>query len=261
MSIRLAECVGFCFGVRRSLALAMQAAEDGPVYSDGPLIHNPQEVRRLEEDFAVVPLKDWKVAPSRPLLIRSHGIAPERLKEAKRRGFTIIDATCPYVKEAQLKAQALAESGYRVVIVGDKDHPEVEGLIGWAGGNAYVAADPQAAAGLVNTADISRIGVIAQTTQTEENFNATLAVLTEAAEEIKVEQTICLSTARHQLSALALARQVDVMVVVGGKNSSNSKKLAQICTGYCRVYHVETADELHIDIVRGAVAIGITAGA
>jgi 4-hydroxy-3-methylbut-2-enyl diphosphate reductase len=261
MSIRLAECVGFCFGVRRSLALAMEAASTGPVYSDGPLIHNPQEVRRLEEDFAVIALKEWDAVPDRPLLIRSHGVAPERFKEAERRGFSIIDATCPYVKEAQLKAAKLAKAGYRVAIVGDKAHPEVEGLIGWAGGNAYVIADAKSAAALAKTADLSKIGVIAQTTQTAENFHATLAVLTEAAQDIRVEQTICQATIEHQQAALALAQQVDTVVVVGGKNSSNSKKLAQICTGHCRVYHIETADELHIDIVRGAANIGVTAGA
>jgi 4-hydroxy-3-methylbut-2-enyl diphosphate reductase len=181
MSIRLAQCVGFCFGVRRSLALAIEAAAKGPVYSDGPLIHNPQEIRRLEEDFAITALTAWDIEPDRPLLIRSHGIAPGRLEEAKRRGFTVIDATCPYVKEAQLKAAALVKDGYRVVIVGDKDHPEVEGLIGWAGGDAYVTSDPQAAAQLAATTDLSKIGVIAQTTQTAENFRATLAVLREAA--------------------------------------------------------------------------------
>ena len=261
MRIRLAECVGFCFGVRRSIALAIKAAKIGPIYTDGPLIHNPQEVRRLEEDFAIVALNEWNAEPDRPLLIRSHGIAPERYKEATRRGFTVIDATCPYVRKAQLKAQALAKAGYLVVIVGDKTHPEVEGLIGWAGNRAYAVADPKAAALLAKTTDLSKIGVIAQTTQTAKNFSATLAVLTEAAQEIRVEQTICLTTTEHQQAALVLARQVDAMVVVGGKNSSNSKKLAQICVEHCRVFHIETAEELHIDIVRGAAAIGVTAGA
>ena len=260
MSVKLAKCVGFCFGVKRSLALAIKAAKNGPVYSDGPLIHNPQEVRRLEKNYAIIALNEWDAKPDRPLLIRSHGIAPQRYRQARQRGFTLIDATCPYVKEAQQKAQALAKDGYQVVIIGDQDHPEVEGLIGWTGKSAYVAADPVSAAELVKTADLSKIGVIAQTTQTIENFNSTLAVLAKAAKELKVEQTICSATTEHQLAALALAQEVDVMIVVGGKNSSNSKKLAQICTGHCRVYHIETAHELHIDIMRGA-AYGITAGA
>ncbi len=268
MEIFVAKHSGFCFGVRRSLSMAEKAAKSGQVYTDGPLIHNPQEINRLAQQLAIIPLDDFsKHSPTKhganaKIIIRSHGVAPQREQLAKASGFEVLDATCPFVKKSQLLAQELAADGYTVVIVGDPGHPEVEGLIGWAGSKALVAANPQSVAELAINHDLSKIGIIAQTTQLAANFELTVAALKQYALQIKVANTICNATSEHQEEALALAKQVDMMLVIGGKNSSNTKKLAQICkTVLAKVYHIETAADLHCNIVWGVAKIGITAGA
>ncbi len=268
MEIFVAKHSGFCFGVRRSLSLAEKAAQCGQVYTDGPLIHNPQEIARLAEQLAIIPLDDFtkqhplKQGNTAKIIIRSHGVAPQREQLAKACGFAVLDATCPFVKKSQLLAQELSADGYTVVIVGDPGHPEVEGLIGWAGSKALVAANPQSVADLAANHDLSKIGIIAQTTQLAANFELTVAALKAYAVQVKVANTICNATSEHQEEALALAKQVDMMLVIGGKNSSNTKKLAQICkTVLDKVYHIETAADLHYNIVWGVAKIGITAGA
>lgn len=196
-------------------------------------------------------------------MVCSHGMAPQPLAELKAKGFSIIDATCPFVKKAQTIAASLGQEGYQVVILGDRNHPEVKGILGWAGNDALVVENADEAQKLPS---FPKIGFLAQTTQTKNNFFQVEEVLKSKTDELKSVNTICEATKRHQDSALELSKKVDLMLVIGGKNSSNTKKLAQICSsGGVPTYHLETADDLIKEIFKGVekgkIKIGITAGA
>lgn len=262
VEIITAKYAGFCFGVKRALQLAQEAAmskKDGaPIYSLGPLIHNPQVVDDLEKKGVSV-VNDLLDINTGTLIIRSHGVSPEVFEDAEKKRLSIIDATCPFVKKAQQFAQQLLEEGYQVVVVGDKQHPEVIGIIGWANNEAIVVEKPEEAW------EISAerpIGLIAQTTQPKENLDKVEEILKGRGIEVKVYNTICLATGERQESARELANNVDVMIIVGGKNSANTQKLARLCkaTGTA-TYHIETAEELEGEWFENAEKIGITAGA
>ncbi|MGQ9511908.1 bifunctional 4-hydroxy-3-methylbut-2-enyl diphosphate reductase/30S ribosomal protein S1 [Thermodesulfitimonas sp.] len=268
MEVKRAAAAGFCFGVKRAIELALQARAEnaGRIFTLGPLIHNPQVVRLLAEKGIEV-VQDLAAAAAGTLVIRSHGVDPEVLAAAQELGLKVVDATCPFVKRAQELARNLTEQGYTVVVVGDREHPEVRGIVGWAGGRAQVVEGPEEA---VRLPFFPRVGVIAQTTQPLDNFEAVVAVLrrrlVEEAEErpseLRVFSTICHATAERQQAARELAAQVDVMVVVGGYDSANTRKLAAICReSGTPTYHIETADQLKSEWFAGARVAGLTAGA
>lgn len=260
MQVKLASKAGFCFGVRRAIDLALKTAreEPGPIYSLGPLIHNPQVVGFLAEQGIKV-IKEIRAVPSGTLIIRSHGVDPTVLAEAQNSGFKVVDATCPFVKRAQQLAHDLTNRGYQVVVVGDKEHPEVQGIVGWTGGQAIVVENPEEAAQLPA---LPRVGVVAQTTQPQDNFEAVVRVLEHKMGEVTVSNTICNAVAERQKAALELAREVQLMVVVGGADSANTRKLTNLCrqTG-TPTYQIETADQLDPDWFRGVRVSGLTAGA
>jgi len=186
-------------------------------------------------------------------------MAPQPLADLIAKGFSIIDATCPFVKKAQTIAASLYKDGYQVIILGDRNHPEVKGILGWTGNDALVVENVDEAK---NLPLFPKIGFLAQTTQTKSNFTQVEEVLKSKTSDLKCVNTICEATKRHQESALELAKKVDLMLVIGGKNSSNTKKLAQICSsGGVPTYHLETADDLIKDIFKGVEKVGITAGA
>jgi len=193
------------------------------------------------------------------LVIRSHGVGPDLLETAREKGLEIVDATCPNVRRAQDLARELSRENIQVVVVGDKEHPEVQGIIGWTCGKAMVAENPEEAAELTAAGPI---GVVAQTTQPQENFDAVVDILRKTGAEVRVCNTICNATAERQKAALDLARQVDVMVVVGGKNSANTRKLASLChASGTRTYHIEEAGQMDPAWFRGVKVAGLTAGA
>jgi 4-hydroxy-3-methylbut-2-enyl diphosphate reductase len=193
------------------------------------------------------------------LVIRSHGVGPALLETAREKGLDIVDATCPYVRRAQDLARQLAGENIQVVVVGDKAHPEVQGIIGWTSGKAMVVENPEEAAELTVAGPI---GVVAQTTQPQENFDKVVDILRKTGAEVRVCNTICNATAERQKAALDLARQVDVMVVVGGKNSANTRKLASLChASGTRTYHIEEAGQLDPAWFQGVKVAGLTAGA
>jgi 4-hydroxy-3-methylbut-2-enyl diphosphate reductase len=258
VKIILAEKAGFCFGVKRAIKLALKTASKKRVYTLGPLIHNPQEVKRLKSR-GIKPISALKKLEGDVLLIRSHGIDPKKILEAKRKGLKIIDATCPYVKKAQRLAKSLKEEGYRVVIIGEARHPEVLGIKAATGGRALILEDSRQAGRIPAS---KKIGVVAQTTQSQENFKEVVAGLLEKCEELKVYNTICDSTLARQEVAQKLAAQVDLMVVVGGYNSANTRRLAEI--GRKRgveTHHLEEARELDPRWLKDKRRIGVTAGA
>ncbi len=260
MEVLVACKAGFCFGVNRAIetALATVRNRDGPIYTLGPLIHNPQVVAYLEE-MGIKEIGDIEDIHEGTLVIRSHGVDPALLDIAANKGLNIVDATCPYVRRAQVLARDLTEEGYQVVVVGDNNHPEVQGIVGWTGGKALVVECPEE----VSRLEIKgAVGVVAQTTQPLKNFEAVVMAMRGVFLEIKVCNTICKATAERQLAAQKLARQVDVMVVVGGANSANTRKLAGICRAMgTPSYHVETAKELDAVWFRGLKVAGLTAGA
>lgn len=259
MRIEIARHAGVCYGVERALKLAMEAADRGTtVHTLGPLIHNPQAVAELKEQGVEVAacLDD---ADDGILVIRSHGVDPAIIAAARERGLDVVDATCPFVSAAHTCAHDLAEQGYSVIIVGEEDHPEVEGIMAHAGGTALIVED---VADLPARLPSRRIGIVVQTTQSLARLTEIVDALLPRVAELKVCNTICSATAKRQLSAEELARTVDVMVVVGGHNSGNTTRLAEICTAVNpRTYHVETASEVDPSWFQDADSVGITAGA
>lgn len=262
MNILTAKRAGFCFGVKRAVDIAFDVAREnkGGVYTLGPIIHNPQVIEKLEQ-FGVKPVKDIQALKRKKdvnvVIIRTHGIPENDLKRLSKAGYTIIDTTCPFVKNAQHYAKLLKEEGYKVVILGDRDHPEVKGLMSYAGRGVVVVKD----AGEYSPSG-GRVGIVVQTTQQVENLKRVLSVAVEHAKELKVYNTICNSTALRLKETEEMARKVDVMVIAGGNNSANTTQLANLCRSLnVHTYHIETKDELKRAWFEGARAVGLTAGA
>jgi 4-hydroxy-3-methylbut-2-enyl diphosphate reductase len=258
MKINIAKKAGFCFGVKRAIDITFNLAKDDNkgLYTYGPLIHNPQVVEELNRK-GVKTVDDLTSPDIRTIIIRTHGVSPEVYAETKKMGYNVIDATCPFVKKAQNFAQILNDEGYQVLIIGDKEHPEVQGLIGFAGGKAVVAGDADQLPALKN-----KVGIIVQTTQPFDTFKKIVLQVISAAREVKIYNTICDFTAQRVKETRELARQVELMVIVGGKNSSNTNQLVKLSKDVCaKVYHVETAEEIRDEWFQGVESVGITGGA
>ncbi|MGO0122434.1 bifunctional 4-hydroxy-3-methylbut-2-enyl diphosphate reductase/30S ribosomal protein S1 [Desulfothermobacter acidiphilus] len=260
MEIKRAKHAGFCFGVRRALEITLKAREEreGPIYTLGPLIHNPQVVERLSAQGIKVAERLEEV-PGGTLIIRSHGVDPAIVQEAQTRGLEVIDATCPFVRRAQELAGELSRQGYQVVVVGDRDHPEVKGILGWAGPKAVVVGRAEEV-NLLPAAEA--YGVVAQTTQTLNLLQEVVRELISRAKEVRAYNTICSAVASRIESALELAREVEVMIVVGGYASANTKHLVEtLRQANVPTYHVETANDLRPEWLMGVSCAGVTAGA
>ena len=258
MRVLIADHAGFCFGVKRALDTVVRAADGGPLETLGPLIHNPQVVQRLAESH-VRTVRTLDDAASGRIVLPSHGV-PEEVREAARdRGLEIVDATCPFVTKVQQKARWLADHGYKVVVVGDAAHSEVKGILSAAGPNAVAVASADEVAGMEWP---DKVGVVAQTTQLAERFAEVVDAIARNVQEVRAFNTICYATRDRQNAALALAGQVDAMIVVGGRNSANTARLREICEERgVPTYHVETADEIVPEWLEGRSSVGITAGA
>lgn len=259
MRVVVARHAGVCYGVERALKLADEAAASGDAVATlGPLIHNPQAVEALQRKGVGV-AKSLDDVDAGTLIIRSHGVDPAVIVAAENKGLSVIDATCPFVRAAHTCAADLATSGYSVVIVGESDHPEVEGILAHTGGEAIIV---QHASDLPARLPGRRIGVVVQTTQPPSVLKEVVDALLPRVAELRVCNTICSATAKRQESAATLADEVDVIVVVGGHNSGNTKRLTEICQARnTRTHHVETAAELEEQWFAGASVVGVTAGA
>ena len=258
MEVILAEHLGFCYGVKRAIEIARQnASPDGMSSTLGPIIHNPQMVERLKNE-GVGTVGSLEEMDDGLVIIRSHGVGPKVYEEAESRGLELVDATCPHVKKAQLSAKLLSEEGYTVVIVGEKNHPEVKSIFEWTAQDAYIIETEEEANALPR---IGKLGIVSQTTFSGDRFRSIVSCLLEKSREIKILRTICTATDLRQAAALDLAEKVDVMLVIGGKNSANTTRLAQLCATKCKTYHIETVEELQDDWIKDVNKIGITAGA
>lgn len=255
MKIYRARHGGFCFGVKRAIKMALDAAKTAPrVYSLGPLIHNRLAVEDLKEKGIRPVNKISGIKNKEVVIIRSHGEAPEVLRKLKSENCEIIDATCPRVRRAQRYVQKLISEGYYVVIVGEKDHPEVKGLLGYGANHATIYKDK-------HKIRRKKVGVVPQTTLNQERFNDAVADLMTDVIEMKLYNTICRETVLRINEATKLARKADIMIVVGGKNSANTTRLYQVCKKLKRSYHIESADEIRRPWFKGVSSVGITAGA
>ncbi len=263
LGVRLAKTAGFCMGVRRAVDMALDVSRQkkyGRVCSYGPLIHNPQTMELLKAQGITV-LNDLESVQGEDVLIiiRAHGIAPGQRKKIKSLGFELLDATCPRVAHVQAIIKKYSTQGYDIVIVGDPDHPEVNGLMGYAEGRGMVISSLEEVAQLPDT---KRLCVVAQTTQDVEQYNEIIKEIKLRHHDALFFDTICDSTAKRQQEVSTMAKDMEAMIIVGGKNSANTKRLAELCAKEgADTFHIETADELNDKKIGGYKKIGISAGA
>jgi 4-hydroxy-3-methylbut-2-en-1-yl diphosphate reductase len=260
MEIIIAKNSGLCYGVKRALQLAKKTRRRSPgrVFTWGELIHNPRVIADLEKQ-GLQTAEDLESIRQGTVIIRSHGVAPEIYKILKKKKTEIIDATCPIVKKIQELVKRLARENGEIIIVGNREHPEIKGLVGYSEGKGKIIENEAQARVLPRK---KTRAVLAQSTQDRYLFGQVVAALMEKTGELKVYNTICQSTQTRQKSTSELASRVDVLFIVGGKNSSNSNKLFQISKRILpRTYFIETARQITPRLLKGAQKIGISGGA
>ena len=259
MRLIIGEHAGFCFGVKRAVERACGYAEQAlPCATLGPLIHNPQEVERLSRAGIRCVSTPAEVSPGETLLIRSHGVSPAVMRQASKKGVPVIDLTCPHVAHIH-RLVSEAEDGRTVIIVGEADHPEVQGIAGWAKGQPVILPTAEAAMQAVLP---QKAMVVAQTTLRRETFESVLSVLSERIPDLQVHRTICAATSQRQEEAARLSMEADAVVVVGGRNSSNTKKLYETCLTHCaRTILAETPEDIPTGFFTEQDTVAVTAGA
>ncbi len=259
MNVIVAEKCGFCPGVTNAISTAEKILQrEKDVYSLGPIIHNRDVVDRLAR-AGLKTVDSVEEIPSGTVLIRSHGAAPAQIARMKEKGLKIIDATCVLVKRVQKIAKELSDAGYKVVVIGDKNHPEVQAVVGCAADVVVIADESD----LGKLARGGRFGIICQTTQSPEYFSKMLAAIAQGSfSELKVINTLCNEAVKRQKSAVELCKRVDIMFVLGGLESANTRKLAELCKKYNEnTFHLQNWNELDISILVGKNTAGVTAGA
>ncbi|MDX1809016.1 MAG: 4-hydroxy-3-methylbut-2-enyl diphosphate reductase [Sulfurospirillaceae bacterium] len=257
MKVLLAEHYGFCFGVKRAIKIAEDSKNASTI---GPLIHNNEEINRLKNDYNVVTLQSLdEINQSEKAIIRTHGIPKNDLKFLETKKIEIIDATCPFVTKPQQICEQMSSEGYDVVIFGDKEHPEVKGVESYAQNGAKVVLSVEEVKGMHFS---NKIAVVSQTTRKIDEFMQITNYLIENYKEVRVFNTICNATFDNQLAARELAKDVDIMIVIGGKNSSNTKQLQNISKEFCPdSYLIENEKELDLAWFENKKICGVTAGA
>jgi 4-hydroxy-3-methylbut-2-enyl diphosphate reductase len=261
LEILLAKEMGFCWGVRRAIDIMETAAiEKGEIISVGPIVHNPQVVEELRRKG--VRLDKKPVDASSPVAITAHGVGPQVLEEVRATGAEVIDCTCPIVTRSQRWARKMSDSGFTVLVFGDPDHREVKGVLGWAGTKGIPIQDGEPLPDNLP----SRLAVISQTTQSPKRFSAFVSRLMQERvteiSELRLINTLCDVTSSQQHAARELANEVQVMVVIGGKASANTRHLVEVCLEEgTSAYHIESEAELLPDWFRGVERVGVTAGA
>ncbi len=260
MKIKIAQNCGLCYGVKRALRIAedTRRSKPGTVVTLGHLIHNPQVIMDLEHQ-GIFSIQSVDEAENGTVIIRSHGISPDVYSHLKRKNVDIIDATCPIVQRIQQRVDSLASQGEEIIIVGDKNHPESRGLIGYSKGKGIIVQSEQQAQELPPK---KRRAVLAQSTQDPFLFQKVVAALTERTEELWVFNTICQSTQTRQKTTSELAAEVDTLFIIGGKNSSNTHKLFQISKRIQpNTYFIERAEQITPEMLRDSKIIGLSGGA
>ncbi len=260
MRIVTANPTGLCFGVRRAIEeLEAALRQAGTVYALGSPIHNPQEISRLEGLGLVVTENPEEIPDGAVVFVRAHGVGPKVLADLQRRAVRVVDGTCPFVRSAQERAGRLSSEGYVVLLVGDRDHPEVRGIRGYVEGEAFVCHGVE---DLPPDRVFDKVGVVCQTTQREATLGAVVGALVPRARELRVFNTICRATVERQESIRRLAEEVRHIVVIGGRNSANTRKLVEIARNAgADVQSIEHAGELDGGWLADKDRIGVAAGA
>ena len=269
MEIKLAESAGFCFGVKRAVDTVYEQLKTGKtIYTYGPIVHNEEVVWELSEKGVQVleneeSLKSLEVPEGKKaaVIIRAHGVPEKIYHLMEEKGLECIDATCPFVKRIHKIAEQESLAGKHIVIVGNPVHPEVEGIVGWCRGEATVIQTPEEAAIFVPP-EGKEVCVVSQTTFNYNKFHYIVEIFQKKGYNVSVVNTICNATEERQRAARALAAEADVMIVIGGKHSSNTRKLYEICLEECaNTYFIQTLDDLHLELPKAVRLVGITAGA
>lgn len=261
MEVIVADNAGFCFGVKRAIKMANDSIDKAPgsVKALGPLIHNPQVVSAFQRRGLDVVADLDEVDSDSTVIIRSHGVGPDVKDDAARRGLAVVDTTCPFVTKAQQYAAKLIEENYKVIMIGDKDHPEVIGVVAHTGDRAIVLNSVAEAEALKF---IPRMGVVFQTTHSIGHVQEIVGALLKRGKEVRVFNTLCGATTSMQKTAVELAPEVEAMVIVGGRQSANTAQLAEVCRkANPSVHQVETAAEIQESWFVGVRRVGVSAGA
>ena len=264
MEVRLATHAGFCFGVKRAVETVYEQIETGKtIYTYGPIIHNEEVVKDLEKrGVTVLPDKEALLnLDEGTVIIRSHGVTKEIYEIIEEKGLECIDATCPFVKRIHNIVQKESAAGKHIIIVGNKEHPEVEGIMSWCS-SCPTVLETEEEAKEINLPEGMEICIVSQTTFNYNKFQHIVAIFQKKGYNDSVVNTIGNATEERQTEAKEIASQADVMIVIGGKHSSNTRKLYEICSKECaNTYFIQTLDDLHLELPKSATLVGITAGA
>ena len=267
MNVLLAKSAGFCFGVKRAVEIVENqiAQKSGKkIYTYGPIIHNEIVVSEFEENGVSVIEEDSDLSSIEPgvVIIRSHGVSKKVIDDLNAYGFEIIDATCPFVLKIHKQVQEFDEAGYEIVIVGNSSHPEVEGIIGWIPSGKYSCISSTEDFEKLNLGFDKKIGIVSQTTFNYDKFQELVEIIRQKGYDICAKNTICSATEERQKEAVEISQKVDAMIVIGGKSSSNSRKLFDICKSNCNnTYFIQTDKDLDLSVLQSIDDVGITAGA
>lgn len=259
MKIIIAETAGFCFGVKRAVDMAFANEHEANTYTYGPIIHNEVVTGALEQKgiYAINEIEGHEV---NRLIIRSHGVSPEVYEQGEKQNIEIVDATCPYVKKIHRYVEKYSANGYHILIAGNANHPEIQGINGWGQGKCFIAKDVEALKEM--TLPEGKFLFVAQTTYKKEVVDQMRDYLAEKGVEVEYINTICNATKERQEEAVTLAEQVDCMLVLGSPSSSNTGKLYEISKAHCHnTYCVTGASQLQKEMFKGCQTVGITAGA
>ena len=266
MEVKLAKSAGFCFGVKRAVETVykqIDVNEGKQIYTYGPIIHNAEVVKDMEKhNVKVLNSEEELDALTEGLvIIRSHGVPKRICDKLDAKGISYVDATCPFVKRIHKIVEQESKNGKFIIIVGDPDHPEVKGIRGWAGEKVRIIRDVKEAE-LFKCDSDEKICIVAQTTFNYNKFKDTVEIIEEKGYDISVLNTICNATKERQTEARNIAEQVDAMIVIGDRHSSNTQKLFEICKKACNnTYYIQTLDDLELNQLGSVETVGITAGA
>ena len=265
MQVTVAKSAGFCFGVQRAVDTVYEQVEKGvrPIYTYGPIIHNEVVVQDLEEKGVQVleNQEDLEQLNEGTVIIRSHGVGKEIYDQISAKGLNCVDATCPFVKKIHRTVEKESAAGRQIIIIGNDNHPEVEGIKGWCRHPALVIESAEQAEAL-NLPEGTKVCVVSQTTFNYKKFKDLVEILDKKRYDRIVVNTICNATEERQTEARQIAGKVDAMIVIGGSHSSNTQKLFEICRKECEnTYYIQTVHDLDLDVLRSTGLVGITAGA
>ncbi len=266
MEVKRAKTAGFCFGVKRAVETVYEQAKEQtetPIYTYGPIIHNEEVVKDLEKQGVIVLRTESELdaLEEGTVIIRSHGVAKYIYDKLEEKKIRIVDATCPFVKKIHQIVSRESAVGKQIVIIGNPKHPEVEGIRGWASDQVFVVETKEDAASLELEA-AKGVCVVAQTTFNYNKFQDLVEIISKKSYDVSVLNTICGATRERQTEARSIAEEVDAMIVIGDKHSSNTQKLFEICKGACKdTYYIQTLDDLDLNQLGSVETVGITAGA